>query len=96
MAVVECRRLRFHVAQADVVIGEYLARTRFIEELDDVARRHGAPLAEILLSLTAQQLTVRLAGRAQQPTRAERTIQQQAGARRGRPEAAGIPAPGHQ
>ena len=48
----------------DLVIGQYLARTSFIEDLERLAERHGAQFYEFVLDLDAATLTQRLAERA--------------------------------
>lgn len=58
----------------DVVIGQYLARTRFIEELARLADRHGAAFYEFVLTLDAAALAKRLAERAGNPDREEHAV----------------------
>lgn len=61
-----------HVSDGhDVLIGQYLARTAFIEELGTLAARLRAPFVEVLLTLTAGELTTRLAHRRDRPDRPE-------------------------
>jgi predicted kinase len=55
----------------DVVIGQYLARTDFIEDLERVASEVGARFFEFMLELGASELAERLAGRSSAPTRPE-------------------------
>ncbi len=55
----------------DVVLGQYLARPVFIEELEDAARGSGATFVEVMLTLQASTLAARLAARADAPTRPE-------------------------
>jgi predicted kinase len=58
----------------DVVIGQYLARTRFIEDLEQLAKRHRARFCEFVLDLDAPALAKRLAERASSPDRAEHAV----------------------
>jgi predicted kinase len=58
----------------DVVMGQYLARTAFIEELELCAERHGARFCELVIDLDAATLATRLADRGGQPDRREHTI----------------------
>jgi predicted kinase len=58
----------------DVVIGQYLARTEFIEDLERVAEHHDAPFFEFVLDLDAAALAKRLAERASNPDRWEHAI----------------------
>jgi predicted kinase len=53
----------------DIVLGQYLARTPFIEDLKRLAERHGARFYELILHLHAGTLSKRLAGRASRPDR---------------------------
>src|SRR5215204_4906861 len=53
----------------DLVIGQYLARTSFIEDLEQLAERHGAQFYEFVLDLDAATLAQRLAERASNPDR---------------------------
>lgn len=55
----------------DVVIGQYLARTPFIEDLERLAEQHGARFCEFVLNLDAAALAKRLAERASNPDRLE-------------------------
>jgi GNAT superfamily N-acetyltransferase/predicted kinase len=77
---VRARRLALAVAadhlQAgfDVVVGQYLARTAFIEDLEQLAERHGAVFHEFVLSLDADALATRLAGRSGSPDRPEHAV----------------------
>lgn len=61
-------------AGLDVVIGQYLARTPFIEDLERLAERHGARFFEFVLALDAAQLRKRLAARASRPDRLEHAV----------------------
>ena len=58
----------------DVVIGQYLARTSFIEDLERLAERHGARFYEFVLDLDAATLAKRLAERASTPERLEHAV----------------------
>ncbi len=58
----------------DVVIGQYLARTPFIEDLERLAERHGARFCEFVLDLDAAALAERLAERASNPDRSEHAV----------------------
>jgi predicted kinase len=71
-ALVEARTCL--VAGRDVVLGQYLARTEFIEQLQQLAVDEGAVFDEIVLDLDAKTLAVRLAGRAARPSRPEHAI----------------------
>lgn len=55
----------------DIVIGQYLARTEFIEQLEHLAAESGAQFLEMILDLDAETLAKRLAARAVTPTRPE-------------------------
>lgn len=55
----------------DVVIGQYLARTDFIEDLERVASELDARFFEFMLDLNASALAERLAGRSSAPSRPE-------------------------
>ena len=48
----------------DLVVGQYLAKTAFIEDLEQLAERHGARFCEFVLDLDAAALADRLAARA--------------------------------
>ncbi len=64
-----------HLADGyDVIIGQFLARTPFIEQLDDLAADHGAEFVETLLVMDAEALARRLADRRHHPTRAEHRV----------------------
>ncbi|MEA5456117.1 AAA family ATPase [Sinomonas sp. JGH33] len=58
----------------DVFVGQYLARTDFIEALQDFAVRRSASFHEFILDLDIEHLALRLAGRADFPSRPEHTI----------------------
>ncbi len=58
----------------DVVLGQYLARTGFIDELEEVARGSGATFVEVMLALRVSTLAARLAARAVIPTRPEHAV----------------------
>lgn len=55
----------------DVVIGQYLARTAFIEDLEGLAADLRTQFCEFVLDLDAGALAERLAGRSRVPTRPE-------------------------
>jgi predicted kinase len=55
----------------DVVLGQYLARTPFIEDLARLAAELDAQFFEFVLDLDAPALTERLAGRSSAPSRPE-------------------------
>lgn len=58
----------------DLVLGQYLAKTAFIEELEHLTKRHGARFCEFVLDLGPAALAVRLAERAASPDRVEHDI----------------------
>lgn len=58
----------------DVVIGQYLARTPFIEDLERLAERQGARFCEFVLDLDAAALAKRLVERASSPNRLEHAV----------------------
>ena len=58
----------------DVVVGQYLARPEFIEDLESVAAESRAPFVEVVLLLDAARLAVRLAGRTAAPDRPEHSV----------------------
>jgi predicted kinase len=58
----------------DVVMGQYLARTPFIEDLERLAERHGARFCEFVLDLDAAALAQRLVERASNPGRLEHAV----------------------
>lgn len=58
----------------DLVIGQYLARTPFIEDLERLAEEHGAQFLEFVLDLDAAALAKRLAERADNPDRWEHAV----------------------
>jgi hypothetical protein len=57
-----------------VVLGQYLARPDFIEELEALASRLGATFVEVVLELDAPFLATRIARRLEIPTRPEHAI----------------------
>lgn len=64
--------IRQHLADGhDVVLGQYLARTAFLEELERVATDGGARFVEAALILDEGALTQRLTARRQAPDRPE-------------------------
>jgi predicted kinase len=58
----------------DVVIGQYLARTDFIETLEHLTAEVHARFFEFVLDLDAATLAQRLAGRANAPSRREHVV----------------------
>ncbi|MGA0567437.1 AAA family ATPase [Rathayibacter sp. KR2-224] len=85
----------------DVFVGQYLARTAFIEALQDAAERGSASFHEFVLDVDPERLAHRLDRRAQSPSRPEhgvnsrlvgptdalRLVQSLAGLRTSRPSA---------
>jgi len=61
----------------DLVVGQYLAKTAFIEDLEQLAERHGAQFCEFVLDLDAAALADRLAARASTPDRLEHKVNNQ-------------------
>ncbi len=61
----------------DVVIGQYLARTAFIEQLAKLGDLQAAEFHELVLDLDPGALARRLARRAGDPTRTEHTVNNQ-------------------
>jgi predicted kinase len=61
----------------DLVVGQYLAKTAFIEDLEQLAERHGARFCEFVLDLDAAALADRLAARASIPDRLEHKVNNQ-------------------
>src|SRR5699024_3555808 len=61
-----------HLADGhDVLLGQYLARTPFIEQLAQLAADHGARFVEVVLILDEQTLAQRLQRRRESPDRPE-------------------------
>ncbi|MDR2997893.1 MAG: AAA family ATPase [Microbacterium sp.] len=58
----------------DVFVGQYLARTEFIEALQDAAERRSAAFHELILDVDADVLAERLRGRDETPTRPEHAV----------------------
>ena len=58
----------------DVVIGQYLARTDFVDDLERVASELDARFFEFMLDLNASALAERLAGRSRAPSRPEHLV----------------------
>jgi len=58
----------------DVVMGQYLARTEFMEDLSRLAAQHGARFWEFILEVDEATLAERLTRRAQAPDRAEHRV----------------------
>jgi predicted kinase len=59
---------------SDVVLGQYLARPDFIEELEALATGSGATFVEVVLELDVPALATRLARRSEISTRQEHAI----------------------
>jgi predicted kinase len=57
-----------------VIVGQFLARTEFIEQLAALATEHRAGFAELILSADPDTLTSRLHNRAVHPERADHVI----------------------
>lgn len=55
----------------DVILGQYLARTAFLEELAQLAAENGARFVEVALILDERTLAQRLSGRREHPDRLE-------------------------
>lgn len=74
------RRLTLALAGAhlsagyDVVLGQYLARTSFIEDLETLAERLDAQWVELILDIDSATLADRLARRANEPDRPEHLV----------------------
>lgn len=58
----------------DVVVGQYLARTSFIEDLEAAAGAGGARFCELVLDVDVRTLAGRLASRKVAPDRPEHTV----------------------
>lgn len=58
----------------DVVVGQYVARPRFVERLQDLAGRTGAAFFEFVLVVDHDTLVSRLEGRAARPARPEHPV----------------------
>lgn len=58
----------------DIVVGQYLARTEFIADLQQLADDVGAEFKEIILDLDEETLAVRLSRRSAAPSRPEHLI----------------------
>jgi predicted kinase len=77
------RRLSLALAEGhlsagyDVVLGQYLARTPFIEDLAALAQRLDVRFFEFVLDLDAATLAARLARRASDPHRPEHVVNNQ-------------------
>lgn len=61
-------------AGLDLVMGQYLAKTPFLEDLERLAQRHGATFYEFVLDLDAVALAGRLTERASNPNRLEHVV----------------------
>jgi hypothetical protein len=77
------RRLALAIAREhiragwDVVVGQYLPRTDFIEQLECVSAESDAMFIEVVLDLSSSELTTRLARRAAAPSRTEHLVNNQ-------------------
>jgi predicted kinase len=58
----------------DVIMGQYLERTAFIEEVARLAAKLGAQFFEFVLDLDAPTLAARLVGRSRAPSRPEHVV----------------------
>lgn len=58
----------------DVLVGQYLARTPYIEELEELAGEVGARWCEVVLDVSAERLRQRLAARRADPQRPEHLV----------------------
>lgn len=76
----QARRLAIATAEAqlrtghNVYVGQFLARTEFIEALESAASRCGADFVEVVLVVDQATLTQRLTDRAVEPERPEHLI----------------------
>lgn len=76
----QARRLALALAREhlstgyDVIVGQYLARTTFIEDLEHLAAQLDARFIELVLELDAPALAERLAGRSRAPSRPEHVV----------------------
>ena len=61
----------------DVVVGQYLARTNFIEQLERVCAESDAMFIEVVLDLSPAELAARLASRTAAPSRTEHPVNNQ-------------------
>ncbi|TQL49312.1 AAA family ATPase [Ornithinicoccus hortensis] len=74
------RRLALALARAhltdgrDVLVGQYLARTPYIEELEHLAGEVGARWCEVVLDVSADRLRQRLSARRADPQRPEHLV----------------------
>lgn len=79
-AGLEARRLTLERAAAllaegsDVIVGQYLARPEFVEQLAATASENGARFVEVVLVVSAETLADRLATRATRPDRPEHVV----------------------
>lgn len=62
------------LAGCSIVVGQYLARTEFIADLQQLAEEVGAVFKEIILDLDEETLAVRLSRRSAAPSRPEHLI----------------------
>jgi predicted kinase len=58
----------------DVYLGQFLAKTEFIDQLQSAAQRHGATFVEVILIADVATLQRRLAQRALRPERSEHLV----------------------
>jgi predicted kinase len=58
----------------DVVLGQYVARTPFIEDLEALATSHRSEFVELVLEVDAEALAERLALRTSAPSRPEHAV----------------------
>lgn len=72
LAIAEITRLLSQGSH--VVLGQYLARPDFIEELEALASMSGTTFVEVILELDAHSLATRVARRSEVPTRPEHAI----------------------
>ena len=76
----QARRLALAVVAAqidsghDVYVGQFLAKTEFIDQLQNVAEGHGATFVELVLTASVSTLQRRLVERALHPGRPEHLI----------------------
>jgi predicted kinase len=79
----QARRLSLALAREhlsagyDVVMGQYLARTPFLQDLESLSVSIDARFFEFVLELDAKALAERLAGRATTPSRTEHLVNNQ-------------------
>ncbi|WP_425305902.1 AAA family ATPase [Agromyces archimandritae] len=61
-------------SEHDLFVGQYLARTDFIEALEGAAEHHSASFHEFVLDIEVDGLARRLQGRSESPSRPEHAI----------------------